>query len=1121
MKKNLLIFLIIPFTLFAQIPQNAPWITQENSNLKTTEVTFDQIVKNANSFFETIDVTKKGSGYKPFKRWENHWSSYLQPDGKIAPSSTVWKAWEEKNKMALTSNLNTVQSNWQSIGPFSFTDTGSWSSGQGRVNCVAVDPNNPNIYYAGAPVGGIWKSTNAGISWAPLTDYLPQIGVSGIAIDYRDSNIIYITTGDDDAGDSYFVGVMKSTDGGITWNTTGNLDGTSANEIYIDPYNSNIIWTATNTGLYKSSNAGINWELKRAGNIKDFKLKPGDSNTIYAVSGNTFYHSTDGNIFNVITAGLPTSSSRLSIDVTPANPNLVYVLSSDLDRNFQGVYKSMDSGMTFLKTLETDDLFDGSSQSWFDMALGVSNTDANTLFVGVLNVWKSTDGGNNFIRINNWNNDSSLTYTHADIHFLRYFNRNLFAGTDGGIYKSVNDGTSFTSLTTGMAIGQFYKISVAKQSSQKIVGGLQDNGGYAYSNDTWHNYHGADGMDAAVNPQNSNQYFGFIQNGGSLYKTENGGLTSTYVTGAPSGEEGNWVTPLVCDYEGTLYAGFKSLYQIQNNVWQKISTYDFGGNIAQIEIDPINKNTIYVSRLLNLYKSTDAGINFSLLNTPFIGYSISSIEVNNHNSEIMYVTTSGSNGGVYKSNDGGTTWINITGNLTNESKNVVRHQKYNTNNPIYVGTYLGVYYLDDTSTDWQLFSTNLPNAEVTDLEITEIDGIITASTYGRGIWQSAIPQVLSNYDVTLQEILKPHTISCGSVSPIIKIKNTGQNTINQVTVNYNIDNNSYTEIWNGNLSSLASTEIELTTYSLAKGKHSFQVTSTITNDAFSDNNSGSTVFYTNISDDTPHLVNSFESKNDSWLIVTEGRTDNSDLWVMAAPQAGSVLLNTVSSGNNAYITNPAGKYSDNTVSDLYTPCMDLTKIQNPVMKFKMAFDIELDWDVLYVQYSTDNGLSWNVLGTADDPNWYNNTYSEHDLTIGGQWSGTDAVLKEYSYDLTAFTNEPQIIFKFHFASDQLENGEGALIDDFVISGTLANEDLQYQNLVTLFPNPTENNFSVKWPHAENAVLQMVDLTGKKIIEKSINADSTQNFEIPNLSKGLYIIYFQTNDKYFSKKLIIK
>ena len=119
---------------------------------------------------------------------------------------------------------------------------------------------------------------------------------SGIAIDPNNSDIIYISTGDDDAGDSFSIGVLKSTNGGQTWNTTGSLLGnpTSSNEIVIDPTDSNKIWVATSSGLFLSTDAGASWDRKQTGHIRDFKLKPGDPNTIYAVSSNTFYRSTNG-----------------------------------------------------------------------------------------------------------------------------------------------------------------------------------------------------------------------------------------------------------------------------------------------------------------------------------------------------------------------------------------------------------------------------------------------------------------------------------------------------------------------------------------------------------------------------------------------------------------------------------------------------------------------------------------------------------------------------------------------------------------------------------------------------------------------------------------------------------
>lgn len=1114
-------FLLIPIVSLSQLNYNAPWFNDNNTTDRSAELTLEEISARADVYFSRIDTNKKGSGYKPFKRSEYHWSFYLDESGKIASAEKLWQAWEEKKALEEQINQNRniqVTSNWAPVGPYSFVDSGSWSAGQGRVNVVVVDPNNTNNYYVGAPAGGIWSSKDAGLTWSPLSDDLPQIGVSGIAIDPNDSNTIYITTGDDDAGDSYFVGVKKSTDAGLTWSDTGSLAGGSANEIYIDPTNSNIVWVATDSGLFKSINAGATWENMKSGNIKDFKLKPGDSNTIYAVSSSSFFKSINGGTtFTTITSGLPTSSSRLTIDITPADANYVYVLSANSNA-FQGVYKSTDSGANFSQTAENDDIFDGSGQAWYDMALGVSDTDPNTLFVGVLNIWKSTNGGDNFIRINEWNNDTGASYTHADIHFLRYHNGELFAGTDGGVYKSTDNGANFSSLTTGLAIGQFYKVSVSEQSSNNIAGGLQDNGGFGYSDDQWYNYYGADGMDAAVDPNDKNTYYGFIQNGGSLYKTTAGGQNSSSVTGAPSGESGNWVTPLVMNNRSDVFAGYNQLYKLQSGSWTQVSNHSFGGRITNIEIDPNDSHNVFVSRGLSLFKSTDSGQNFSNINFSFQGSSISSVEVHNSNSSVVWITTSGSSGKVYKSENGGFSWTDITGNLPSESKNVVRHQKYNLNNPIYVGTSLGVYYLDDTASDWEVFSTNLPNVSMTDLEVNANDGIITASTYGRGVWQSEIPTVLANDDIRLVEILNPtSSVNCGAVTPRIKVKNNGLNPITSITLNYTIDGDNYQEDWSGNLLSEEILVIDLQEFTLPKGQHQMNVTTTIANDTYADNNQSNLGFFTNDLDDTPTEVNPFEETTDSWLIDSDGGSGN--LWVMSEPN--STQLNTVGSGTKAYITNPNGNYTDMTTSDLISPCYDLSTLIDPVLSFKMAFDIEVDWDVLYMQYSIDNGASWQVLGTADDPNWYNNTYDEHALTIGGQWSGVSTTLREYSYDLADLTNESSIIFRFHFASDQAVNGEGALIDDFVILGETIGVDDYLEQSVSLYPNPTKGQFTIDWPNDESVTIGVYDITGKRILRQNIQANSSTKIDLPNQAKGIYFVNFMTQQKGFVKKLIVE
>ncbi|WP_298549119.1 starch-binding protein [uncultured Aquimarina sp.] len=730
-----LVFIFLNFTpVNAQYNVDAPWmpeiLSKEKSN--NSAFAFDEVVNAFNSYWKEKDDTVKGSGHKPFMRWQEFYKNAVMPDGTLPTPDFYWNICKQKQSKKTFGHK--MANTWSPMGPFDHDPSNSWSPGQGRINVAIVDPNQSNVMYVGAPAGGIWKSVDSGQHWEPLSDYLPQIGVSGIAIDYNNSNIIYISTGDDDSSDALGIGVLKSVDGGVTWNKTG-LDAADryeiGNDIYIDPNNSNKLWVATSRGVYKTEDAGVTWVKTLSGNIKDIKIKPGDTNVVYAATSNTFYKSTDGgNSFFAIRNGLPANSSRLVIDITPANPEYVYLLSADFNRSFQGLYKSTDGGSNFTKTQETINIFE-STQSWYDLALAVSDQDPNVVFVGCLNVWKSVNGGDDFTKINNWSSPTQVTYTHADIHFLRYYNGRLFCGSDGGVYESQDNGGSFTDLTKGLQIGQFYKISVAENSSvDYLVGGLQDNGGYALDGSQWNVYHGADGMDCAVKGNNPDTYFGFIQYGRNLYKTEDRGKTRSFLASGP--DRGNWVTPLVSDRNGNLYAGFKSFYKLENNSFENQTEFDFGGNnIEHIELDPSDVNIMYLANDLSLYRSMDAGATWSKIYS--FPTSITSIEVHNDDNQIIYVSTSGSvSGKVFRSSDQGNNFIDISGNLPEEGKFVVKHHKGTES--IYLGTYLGVYFKDGDQY-WQDYSVNLPNVAVRDLEINLKDNFLVAATYGRGVWK--------------------------------------------------------------------------------------------------------------------------------------------------------------------------------------------------------------------------------------------------------------------------------------------------------------------------------------------------------------------------------------------------
>ena len=1121
MKHLILLFSVFSCTLLhAQFNESAPWMQDFNDDerLINTSLTFQEIVNAFDTYWETRDPNVRGSGYKPFKRWENYWKNFVKEDGTLPTKQELWDTWLDKNQKKNSRSVLLDNSNWLPLGPFTHINTGSWSSGQGRVNSIIVDPNNSTTYYSGAPAGGIWKSTDSGSTWTVLTDDLPQIGVSGIAIDYANANIIYIATGDDDAGDSYSVGVFKSIDGGLTWNATGLNPGNSPysmNDIYIHPTNSNILWVATSSGVYRTTDAGVNWSNTLSGNIKDIKIKPGDPNVVYAVSQSTFYTSLDGGItFSSSGSGLPTSSGRLVIDVTPSNPNVVYVLSATTGYGFQGLYKSTNSGISFSTAATSGtvgDIFE-STQAWFDMALAVSDSDENEIYTGVLNVWKSTNGGTTMTKVNNWSSPTQPSYTHADIHLLRFYNGELFAGTDGGFYKSADGGSNFTDLTAGMQISQFYKIAVSKQSSEKMVGGLQDNGGHALNNNQWQNYYGADGMDTAIDPNNSDLFYGFIQQGGGLYISDDAGASVTASVGGP--ETGNWVTPLVANKEGEIYAGYSSLYKLCGS-FQAISP-SFGSNIDFMEIDDINPDNIYVAINNSLRKSTDKGASFTSVES--FGSDITSIEVHNSNSDIVYVTTSGSsNGKVYRSDDGGLNFTDMTGSLPSVTKNIIKHQDFHSQNPLFLGTSLGVYRYDDSSKVWEAFDNGLPNVSVTDLEINYNDSNITAATYGRGIWQSDIEVETLTDELSLESIQGADaTIACGDLSSVqVEVKNLGTNTINSIDVDYDLDgtNNSFT--WNGNLVAGATTLIDIPTLTLTTGFHSLNITTTFNNDSFGSNNVSNAKFYAN-EIGSYNIVNDFETLDDELIVFDEGLCGS--YWTRGVA-TGSVLN---SSGNNVYGTELSGNHADNVKSYLFSECYDLTNVTSPTLKFDMAFDLEFNWDIMYVEYSTDGGANWNVLGTSSDPNWYNsNTLpSTNCLNCpGAQWTGTDATLQEYSYDLSAFEGQSSLTFRFVFHADQSVNQEGVILDNFTVAGTLGIDDFELSGF-QIYPNPSKNIFNIKLKNTNEFEFEIYDLTGKIIVDKTKVSGNYYQLDMSSYSNGMYFINIKANNKSATRKLML-
>ena len=1093
----------------SQYKSNAPFTAlirhADSSNaadLNKRLISIPEYDKAFEAYFKDKNPQKKGSGYKPYLRWRHYWS-YFTENGIIKSPQVLYKAYQNKIE---SERPESAFANWTALGPFSAAVKNNSVPGIGRLNQIAVDPNNTKVWYVGAPAGGLWKSIDAGLTWVPIFDQYPQIGVSGIAIDPIDSDIVYIATGDDDALDSYSIGVMKSNDGGQTFNETGlNVEnfnrGTSLNEIFIDPEDRNTIWVAGTQGLFKSTNAAQTFTKVIDDDITDFRLKPGDSKIVYALNkSDTFYRSTNGGVTfipNTINPNniLPRSYMRGVMDVSPDNPEILYILyaKSD-DGSLEGLYRSLDSGVTFTKmavknaidsTQEPNYDIMESNQAWFDLAIAIDPEDANTLYAGCLNIWKSSDGGNSFKKLNNWY-DANEAYTHADIHTMKFFDGALFAATDGGLYRSTDGGSSFVDYSNnGIATGQFYRLDIGRNDASVMVGGTQDNAGFIRTDKNWFLYTGGDGMDYEIDPLNNDLSYGFAQNGSVLFLSTSRGDNLAFIEG-PDTESGNWITPLTITLNGEVLAGYRSVYVLGSSGFTKRSEPFSEGNIDDLEASPSDPSIVWAVQGPKLFLSEDTGRSFTEITSLLAP--ISDISINSNNPKEVFVSTSyhaefsftfnnesQKNPSIWRINATDKTAIekqDLTADLpTDQVYFSIAHQPRDPKNSLFVGTNLGVYRTDDSQTGWELYGSNLPNTAVSDLELSVEDAIIAASTYGRGIFTSPISVEKADFDIGISQLsaATPKIFKPTEAQFEAQIKNEGSQPIESVSVT--LSYNGFTqETLNQTVDLAPNASATISLGGLPEtylGIISTVAEASTLNDAWNDNNLSSTKLVVQpeavFSENYPAI--DFES-SDSGLLAYDNLFGTGS-WQVAA-------LNQKFPGqadSQVVMTGLAQNYPDMERSYLLSDFYDLSLLEQPALSFDMAFELETNWDLVYVQYSTDQGQTWQVLGSVNStPKWYNSSRSpqsnQNDCynCVGAQWTGEEppyAQMTTYQYDFTAnasidkvdLSDQTDILFRVVFHSDESVNAKGVAIDNFKVFD-LANEEAPTDsfNLVAIDAN---------------------------------------------------------------------
>ncbi|MGA9117228.1 MAG: hypothetical protein WB626_10675 [Bacteroidota bacterium] len=740
------ILLLLLCVMPAAHPAAQPWM----EGLPEGERDFNAIRSAFEEYWKGRDHKEKGKGWKPFKRWEWFWAQRVHPGGILPEPGHLY---EEYIRIASRRGKATssFSGNWTEMGPSA--SPGGYA-GLGRINCVRTDPLHASVIWAGSASGGLWKSTNSGGSWVTATDELPSLGVTDIAIHPTAPQTMYIATGDGDAGDTYSVGVLKSTDGGASWNTTGlgwQVSQTRRiSRLLMHPSDPNTLLAAGTAGIHKTTNGGGSWTQVSTLGMKDMEFRPGTPSTIYASRSNgQVYRSTNtGGAWTQLSNGIPTSGGRVALGVTPADGAVVYALYAlSSNSGFSGLYRSSDAGTSWALMSSTPNLLgwsetgsDAGGQGWYDLAVAVSQTNPLEVYVGGVNNWKSTDGGATWNIISMWYGTGGIPEVHADQHDLCFVpgTSTLYAGNDGGVYRTVNGGSTWTWLGSGLRCTQFYRLGVSQTSAGVLIAGSQDNGTKALGAGIWDDVIGGDGMECIVDYTNASIMYGSLYYG-DLYRSTNGGTSFSYISGGIS-ESGSWVTPYALhpSNPSILYAGYTNVWKSTNRggSWTSVSSFS-SGTLDGIAIAPSDPSVIYLSNGSALFRTTDGGASgWSSLASP-TGNFITSIAVHPGSPFTLWVTASGYSSGakVYASTDGGSTWSNISGSLPNVPANTVVYEEESPGR-LYVGTDIGVWYRDNTTADWVDFNTGLANVVVNELEIQKSSGRIRAATFGRGIWES-------------------------------------------------------------------------------------------------------------------------------------------------------------------------------------------------------------------------------------------------------------------------------------------------------------------------------------------------------------------------------------------------
>jgi len=664
----------------------------------------------------------------------------------------------------------------------------------GRPTSIDFDPNNNSIIYLGTSGGGLWKTLDAGNSWSSLSDSWSSYAMGGVAVDPTDGNTIYACTGDlyDQSGD----GLYKSTDAGLNWAhlADAGVTGYRCNQVLINPKVHTTIYITGVDGVRRSIDAGMTWKnIVSIGGVTHMVMDTNGQN-LYVAGGGVIKKSTDGGE-TWSTGDLASnigSKSTITLGISKKDPSKIYASIGNGDNTTVGLALSTDFGETWTLVNATQYM---SSQSFYDNACAVSPVNANTVVVGGLDIYTSTNSGTSLNQRTDWRTSSSSpNFSHADIHVLAYTpnGQQLYALTDGGIFVSGNNGGSWSqsknsSLSTMLFVG-----GDAASDFSIIVGGAQDNGiNLAKNGDkAFAQTLGGDGGRCFIS-QRDGQFVYSTYIGPSLQKSGDGGNSWNY---GPNPNEPNNIIPLnsrllteisrytdfymtydVCETDpGTLaIAGSTNVYYSYdgcNSLYQLSGKGVITGKLRAVHVADADPSVIYAGSSSGYaYNTKNAaeitGVTWTKSATQ-IGQP-SGFVTDPDDASKVWACISGSGGKhFWRSTDYGKTWEAPATNLPDLNATTIARAP---NGDLFIGHTFGVMRSIDNGVTWEPLRDGIPLCQVTKLRVRGTNSeYLLATTYGRGMYRINIkdlPRTIISTGVSASGTATPDMPAITRISP--------------------------------------------------------------------------------------------------------------------------------------------------------------------------------------------------------------------------------------------------------------------------------------------------------------------------------------------------------------------